>query len=283
MHVFAAGELADVLDGLLAALGDDVGGAELARERDAVLVAAHDDDLLGPEALGGDHTAQADGAVAHHGHPLAGADPGDHRRVVARPYHVREGQQGRHQRVVLADRQRIQRAVGQRYAHRLGLRPVIARVAEEADVHARGRQTLAAERAGAVGVRERHDDEVALLDLRDLRSDVLDHADGLMAHASAGLAARHLVVRMEVAAADAARVTRTTASVGSTIAASGTSWTRCPAPVRARPARHNESAQSARRRRAAKGALGNGTHRRPPASPARRAQSRRFQLDSGWP
>ena len=32
----AAGELADALDGLLAALGDDVGGAELARERDAV-------------------------------------------------------------------------------------------------------------------------------------------------------------------------------------------------------------------------------------------------------
>jgi len=41
-------------------------------------------------------------------------------------------------------------------------------------VHARGRQALAAERAGPVGERERHDDDVALPDLHDLRSDVLD-------------------------------------------------------------------------------------------------------------
>ena len=69
----AAGELEDALDRLLAALGDDVGGAELARERDAVRVAAHDDDLLGAEALGGDHAAQPDGAVADDGHRVARA------------------------------------------------------------------------------------------------------------------------------------------------------------------------------------------------------------------
>ena len=60
----AAGQLADALDRLLAALADDVGGAELARERDAVRVAAHDDDLLGTEPLGRDHAAQPDRAVA---------------------------------------------------------------------------------------------------------------------------------------------------------------------------------------------------------------------------
>ena len=67
VHAEAAGQLADALDGLLAALADDVGGAELARERDPVGVAAHDDDLLGAEALGGDDAAQADGAVADDG------------------------------------------------------------------------------------------------------------------------------------------------------------------------------------------------------------------------
>jgi hypothetical protein len=52
-------------------------------------------------------------------------------------------------------------------------------------------------------VGERHDDQVALLYLRDLRSDVLDDAYGLVAHRLAGLAWLHLMVRMEIAAADA--------------------------------------------------------------------------------
>ena len=48
-------------------------------ERDPVGVAAEEDDLLGAEPLGGDHAAQADGAVADDGHRLAGADPGGER------------------------------------------------------------------------------------------------------------------------------------------------------------------------------------------------------------
>ena len=63
----AAGELADRGDALLAAGGDDVGGAELAAEVGAGLVAAHQDDLLGAEPLGREHGEQADGAVADHG------------------------------------------------------------------------------------------------------------------------------------------------------------------------------------------------------------------------
>ena len=40
-----------------------VGRAKLPRQRDPVSVAAQDDDLLGAETLGGDHPAQAHGAV----------------------------------------------------------------------------------------------------------------------------------------------------------------------------------------------------------------------------
>ncbi len=64
MGAVASGQLPHALDGFLAALADDVGGAELARERDPVGVPAEDDDLLGAEALRGDHAAEADGAVA---------------------------------------------------------------------------------------------------------------------------------------------------------------------------------------------------------------------------
>jgi hypothetical protein len=42
----AAGQLFDALDGLRAAFADDVRRAELARQRDPIVVAAEDDDLL---------------------------------------------------------------------------------------------------------------------------------------------------------------------------------------------------------------------------------------------
>jgi hypothetical protein len=130
-------------------------------------------------------------------------DPCDHGSVVAGAHHVGEGHERRHEIVVLADRQLEERPVGVRDAHRLGLRPVGARVAEEPDVHARRRKPPAAELASAIGVGERHDDRVALLYLCDPRPYVLDDAYGLVAHAGSGLAALHLVVRVEVAAADA--------------------------------------------------------------------------------
>jgi hypothetical protein len=40
-------ELANALDRLVAAFGDDIGGAELAPERDTLRVVAEQDDLLG--------------------------------------------------------------------------------------------------------------------------------------------------------------------------------------------------------------------------------------------
>ncbi len=63
-------------------------------------------------------------------------------------------------------------------------------------------QTFAAEDTGAVGVRERHDNEIADAHAADVGADGLDDADGLVAHAAAGLAVFHRLVRPEIAAAD---------------------------------------------------------------------------------
>ena len=64
-----AGELAHPLDGLVAALPDDVGRAEVPREFDPVGVAAKDDDLLGAQAFRGDYAAQTDRTVGLDGVP----------------------------------------------------------------------------------------------------------------------------------------------------------------------------------------------------------------------
>jgi hypothetical protein len=93
VDALAAGEFADAFDCLLATLGDDVGGAEVAGQRDSVVVAAHDDDLLGAEALGGENRAQADGAVADDCGALARSDLGDDGGVVSGAHHVRQRQQ----------------------------------------------------------------------------------------------------------------------------------------------------------------------------------------------
>ena len=103
----AAGQLLDALDRLLAALADDVGGAELAGERDPVGVAAQDDDLLGAEALGGDHAAQADGAVADDGDAiLPGATPATTAAWWPVPITSESVSSDGMQRVVLADGER---------------------------------------------------------------------------------------------------------------------------------------------------------------------------------
>ena len=149
---------------------------------------------------------------------VPGADPRGERSVVARPHHVGERQQRRHQRVVLADRQHDERAVGERDAHRLALAAVDAVAAPEAAVEARGLQSLLAEVAGAVGVGERRDDDVARLHGADVGADLLDDADELVAHragrpssCSIWLYGHRSLPQMQ------ARVTRTSASVGSTI------------------------------------------------------------------
>ena len=104
--------------------------------------------------------------------------------------------------------------------------------APEAAVDARGLQPFVAEDAGAVGVRERRDDDIARLHRADIGAGVLDDADELVAHrparvarAPSGLYGHRSLPQMQ------ARVTRTSASVGSTIRGVGNVSTRTsPAP-----------------------------------------------------
>ena len=146
----AAGQPPDALDRLLAALTDDIRGAELLSQRDAFGVAAEQDDLLGTKPLRCDHAAEADGAVPDDRDRVTWRDPGRYGGVVAGPHHVRQRQQRGHERVVLADRQHDERAVSLRYAHGFTLAAVDVAEAVPAAVQACALQPLLAEDAAAV-------------------------------------------------------------------------------------------------------------------------------------
>jgi hypothetical protein len=198
----AAGQLADTLDGLLTTLADDIRRAELLAESDSVGMMAEEDDLLGAETSGGDDTAQADGAVADNGDALATPDLRAEGRVVAGRHHVRQGEKGRHQRVVSVDREDDERAVRLGDADGFALAAVDAVIPVPASVEARGVQSLSAEDAGPVGPQKRRHDEVAGFERADLGTDVLDQADELVPHAAARFAVLHRLVGPEIAAAD---------------------------------------------------------------------------------
>ena len=73
-----------------------------------------------------------------------------------------------------------QRAVGERHPYRLALAAVAVGGIEPAG-HARRGDAVAAVRAGAIAEGERRDDEIALRDLADVGTDVLDDAHELVA------------------------------------------------------------------------------------------------------
>jgi hypothetical protein len=60
-----------------------------------------------------------------------------------------------------------------------------------------------AELAGTIGEREWHDDEVAALHVADVAADVFDNADCLVSHAAAALRRFKVVIRPQIAPADA--------------------------------------------------------------------------------
>ncbi|GAA2568447.1 hypothetical protein GCM10010398_67780 [Streptomyces fimbriatus] len=91
----AAGQLLDPGHALLAALGDDVGGAEREGEPLAGRVAGHGDDPLRAHLLRGDHAAQADRAVADHHRGGAGLHLGRVGGSPAGAHHVGDRQQTR--------------------------------------------------------------------------------------------------------------------------------------------------------------------------------------------
>ncbi len=182
VRALSPGQLAHPLDRLSAALGDDVGGAELAGQVGALLVAAEDDDALGAEAPGGDHAADADGAVADHGGGDAGTHPRRDGGVVTGPHHVGKGQKRRHQRVVGPDRELDQGPVRLRDADRLGLPAADSVPTPDTAVDARGLQALLAELAAPVAEHERGDDEISGNDRCDIGADVGDDPDELVPH-----------------------------------------------------------------------------------------------------
>src|SRR6185437_16245028 len=63
--------------------------------------------------------------------------------------------------------------------------------------------TLMAKIASAVGIRERHHHHVAHLDPAHVLADRLDDANGFMTHAATAFGGREILVRPQVAAADA--------------------------------------------------------------------------------
>ena len=123
--------------------------------------------------------------------------------MVAGAHHVGKREQRRHQRVVLANREDIERAVGTRDAHRFRLRAGHVGIPEEAAVDAGCLQSLLAEHAGAVGERKRHDDDVAGVQGPHIRAHVFDDSDCLVAHDPCAVGRDERLVRPEVGAADA--------------------------------------------------------------------------------
>ena len=157
-HAEPVGEVLDAGDAVVAALFDDVGGAELAGQLLAGLVAAHDDDPLGAELAGGEHAEEADGAVTDDGDGLARADLGGDGTEPAGAEHVGGGEEARDQ---IGGRQvggGDEGAVGERDAGVLGLG---ADLAHQLAVDARALVAGPADLAGVVGGEERADHELA--------------------------------------------------------------------------------------------------------------------------
>ena len=196
------GQLADALDRFVAALVDDVGGAELLPEPGPLRVASEQDDPLRAKSLRRDNSAQPDRAVADHGDSPAGTDMCGKGGVMTGTHHVAEREQRRHERIVHPDREHDQRAVCLRDTHRFALGAVDVAPTVPAAMQTLSLQTLPAEDTRSVRPEKRRDHLIADLDGFDVGADRLDDPDELVAHSPAGLIVRHGLVRPQVAATD---------------------------------------------------------------------------------
>jgi hypothetical protein len=199
----ARGQLHDPFNALRAAFSDDIGGTELATERDTIRVATDKDDPLRSEPLGCNHGAKSHGAVSDHGSRLAWPNACHPCRVVAGPHHVGKAQQRWHECVVCFRRQCIEGAVRLRDAQCFGLGAVHASIAKESAVHAGGLQAFMTELALPIRESKRHDHEVARLQFAYFTADRLHDTDGFVPHALARISALHQAIGPQIAAADA--------------------------------------------------------------------------------
>jgi hypothetical protein len=119
------GEFDDGVDPVFAALGDHVGGPVLAAEVGAGFVSSHQDDPVGTELLGRQHSQQSHGAVADDRDGVACGDARAVGGVPAGAVHVGQGQQRSEQTVVGRGRVEVghldQGAVGKGHAGGFGL------------------------------------------------------------------------------------------------------------------------------------------------------------------
>ncbi len=97
-------------------------------------MAAHQDDLLGAQALGREHREQTHCSVTDHGHRGVGSNPSLDRGVVAGAEDVRDGEQRRDQGRVGRALELEQGALGQRNPDRLGLTALCGEGVPEAAV-----------------------------------------------------------------------------------------------------------------------------------------------------
>jgi hypothetical protein len=175
----AAGHLLDDGDALVAAPGDDVGGAVLQGELLPGLVPAHRDNPLSAQLPGGEHREQPDRPVADDRDGLARSRFGGNSAEPAGAEDIGRGEQIGDKRVGRDLRGSDEGAVGERHAQQLGLGP--ARTGE-LDAGAAALVTGLADRAGVVGGHERADDELAGPDVAYGGPGFLDDAGVFVAH-----------------------------------------------------------------------------------------------------
>jgi hypothetical protein len=163
----------------VAALGHEVGRADLTGELLPRFAPAHHGNALGAHLLCGQHAEETDCAVTNYRDRLAGANRSRVGGEPAGAEHIRCGKQTRDQVIGGDVGCGDQCAVRERDTQQRRLRALRA---NGQPVYAPALVPCLTKRAGAVRGEERADDELAALDALDLAADLLDDADVLVAN-----------------------------------------------------------------------------------------------------
>ena len=121
MHAESSRQLAHVFGRFVTALAHNVRCSECFGQRDSRRVASEKDDLFCAESLRRNDAAQTNRTVTDHGCLLAATHLRNHGGVMTSSHDIGKGQQRRNQRVIFADWQRVERAVGERDTDCFGL------------------------------------------------------------------------------------------------------------------------------------------------------------------
>jgi hypothetical protein len=176
------GHLAYGLGGRIPTLLDDIRCTELAGDRLAGRVPGQRDDPLSTEPARGEHRRQSHRAIADDRDRHAWADPGADGRMVAGAGHIGERDDRPQHRVGMARPGDLhERCVAERDADGFSLSTIHPVVAVTAAMDAVRRPSGAAQDARPVAVGEGRDDEIAGLQVADIRADVVHDADEFVA------------------------------------------------------------------------------------------------------